>query len=215
MAASGPAYAEFISTFSIVQADFNLSGFSWDHDGNPDTPRIPTGGPDTLLIDNVIGAYALDIPPIGGSWDVSIAGWLEVDFNQDGTYDAEFTFDEYLGNYASPGPSTSWGPSSPIPFTVTYDSTTLDLTVAFDVDLDGAYPADLFGSNAYAKFTISGTDIVAFNALLTYLDYTQGGDDGLFNGHIRGGIVVTAIPEPTTIALLGLGGLALLRKRRA
>ena len=205
LAASSPAQANevpYVSTFSIVQADFNLSGFS-------------TGGPTILVIDNVIGAYALNIPP-AGSWDVSISGWLEADFDKDGTYDAKFTFDEDVGNYASPGPSTSWA-GGPISFTVTDSGPPfpLSLTAMYAVDVAGVYPAGLFGPAAHASFTISGPDIWTFNALLTALYNLQGGGVGVFDWHLRGGFCVTAIPEPATICLLGLGGLALLRKRRA
>ena len=197
----------YVSTFTIDKADFLMTGFSYDDDR--DTPRIPSSGPVDLDFTSVLGTYDLDIPPAGGSWDVFIVGSLWADFDKDGTWDAPLGFDEYVGNYVSPGPSTSWTPS----FT---DGV---YTVDCDIDVDGLYGGPYsFGSGAHAYFDISGSaaDMRALNSGLTYLDNTQGGGDGKFDWYVKGEITVTAVPEPATMLLLGSGliGLAGLGRKK-
>ena len=181
-----------VSNFYITRADFNMTGFSLNPDGNPATPTLPSSGPDYLNITNISGAYNMDIPPAGIKYVVVISGWLEADFDKDGTWDTHFDFAESIGPRTSPGPSTSW--TGIMPFTVTYNGQTFDLTIQYDVDVDGSYPSGSFGTNAHANIIISGPDILQFNAVLAYLDNTSGGDDGYFDWWLRGNISVSCIP---------------------
>jgi len=189
-----------VSTFNVTQADFNLTGFSSNPDGDPSTPTLPSSGPDYPNITNVDGAYNMDIPPAGIKYIVVISGWLEADFDEDGTWDEHIDFIKNIGPRTSPGPSTSWNGTMSIP--VTYNGQTFDLIVQYDVDVDGKYPSDSFGPNAHAYFIISGPDIMQFNAMLAYLDNTSGGDDGYIDGLLRGVISVSCVPcEPPAVAV--------------
>ncbi len=207
--------ADYVSTFNVTQADFTLQGFS--------SGGIPTDGPDTLDITDVIGTYDLDIPPEGGMWEVFVEGTVELDFDKDGTMDATCVIDPIsLGLHASSGPQTSWGPGEVLlpEMTFEYDiySLTLhDLVLGFEVDLDGDYPSGSFGPNAYANFMISNGEngnLGELNLVLTILDNASGGGDGIMDGWLAAQITVTAVPEPTTVGLLIAGGLALLMRRR-
>jgi hypothetical protein len=218
LAANGAAQAvTYVSTFNVDQEDFSLTGFSMVNPSDPTGPRIPTTGPDYMYIDNVTGTYNLDIPPAGGSWDVYVSGSVSVDYDKDGVWDDTQTLDnEYLGNFASPGPSTSWGPGS-IPFTVTYNVFTFDFILDYQANLDGGYPSGSFGSNAYTSFTLSGdpAGMLLGNTYLTEQDNLYGGGDGIIDGWMAADLTVTCVPEPATLGLLLIGGLALLRRRRA
>ncbi|MCD4830454.1 MAG: hypothetical protein K8R02_01445 [Anaerohalosphaeraceae bacterium] len=215
LAISSAAEASYVSVFNIGQADFSLTGFSTG--GNP---GVATGGPDYLTIDNVTGTYDLDIPPAGGSWDVYASGTVSLDFDKDGIWDSTETLDnEYLGNFPSPGPSTSWGPTNDIPITVTYDIYVLHFLASYDVDVDGDYPSGNFGPNAHANFSLSAdpaypADIYVLNTYLTCEDNASGGGDGIIDGWMTADIAVTCVPEPMTICLLGLGELLVRRKRK-
>ena len=211
---SGVAQADYVSTFNVDQADFSLTGFSTGAN-----PGVATGGPDYMTIDNVTGTYDMDIPAAGGSWDVYVSGSVSVDFDKDGTWDDTQTLDnEYLGNYPSPGPSTSWELYD-MPLTVTYDIYTLHFLVSYEASVDGGYPSGNFGPNANINLTLSADpaypgDIYVLNTYLTGEDNASGGGDGVIDGWMTGDLAVTCTPEPATIALLGLGAL-LLRKRKA
>ncbi len=83
--------------------------------------------------------------------------------------------------------------------------------------------ADRLGNNGGAQELFSNyvdnDTLVAVGAGWEYtytIDYTDGSDDGTLNDSIVLHYVSrTLIPEPTSLALLGLGGLALFRRRRA
>ena len=181
-----------VSSFNITQADFNMTGFSSNPDGNPSTPTYPSSGPDYLNITSVIGTYNMDIPPAGVRYVVIISGWLEADFDEDEAWDTHFDFFENIGPRTSPGPSTSWVGS--MPFTVAYNGQSFDLIAQYDIDVNGSYPSDSFGDDAHANFTISGPDIMTFDAMLAYMDNISGGDDGYIDGLVRGNISVSCIP---------------------
>jgi len=76
----------------------------------------------------------------------------------------------------------------------------------------GTMGAARVGPAAYVEITYTGP----FNLVISLVgDGTQGGTfDGMYSPVTYSQGVVTIVPEPMTIALLGLGGLALLRRRK-
>ena len=213
LAISGLAQAvTYVSTFNVTDANFSLTGFS--------SGGVPTTGPDNLYIDNVTGTYDLGIPPVGTSWDVSSSGSFWLDFDKDGTADATGDWNEYLGHFTSPGPAgidTHWGPGS-VDFTAEYDSTTYNFTLAYEIYFDNtATPSGDFGDDAFGDYTLSGdaAGMLLGNTYLTALDNASGGGDGVIDGWMGYTQYITCIPEPATIALLGLGALSLIRRKRS
>jgi len=86
---------------------------------------------------------------------------------------------------------------------------------------DYAYPGEII-MNALMLHCLDGTDVVldlvvADAAGMVVVDYTTGEPVSITyeTGQVLGSVTLHQIPEPATLALLGLGGLFLRRRRKA
>jgi hypothetical protein len=104
----------------------------------------------------------------------------------------------------------------------------LDWTILQTIDLTSGTPADWFdlgitvdaAGNAVAtfgdqtfNFTVAGLDSAAFS--IGYRENTQSGADGTPTFIRPPTFTLAAVPEPSALAVLSLGGLFLARRRRA
>lgn len=205
------AQASFVSTINISQADYLITGFA-------------SGGPLSMQISNATGSYSLDIPA-SGSYSVFVESTFMLDSNRDGITDGFFTTGLVdLGMLSSPGASSAWSATGMTLPNATFEVvpgspfTLSGVTLDMDIDLDGPYPGGAIGSLGYANMTFSGGNLAAFNAMLTQIDNTIGGGDGLFDGYLSGmtTVTVSVVPIPAAalpmLAMLG-GGLGYRRLR--
>jgi hypothetical protein len=223
-----PVQAAYTSTYNINSALWVMTGFC----NSNVSPAVPTPGPDQMGLVYVSGSYNVNLPP-PGSWDVSITGWFELDFDGDMDWSnakhIDFAYDR--GNYSSyelPAGSETWSGSTwftlkefeyPEGSGVNYGP--YDLDIQYTVFLDDASLSGIFGPSAGVILDIEGSssDMLEINGLFTGM-YNNGVGAGIYHdGFIfaaaRGCINVVAVPEPATVALLGLGGLLFSRNRKS
>jgi len=215
----GSVYA-YTSTFNVA-GDFSLTGFSSKANPNDSLP-VATTGPDTVTIDNPTGTYNLEIPPPGTyDWYIEFES-LALDFYGDST--PELAFEDvgpiYVGNYATPIPGLSGSYYFGDVYIPEYENSgvtvgnyTLNgLTVDWDMTMSGTDITQIV-------FTIGAENLAdTLNRDFTFLDNTLGGANGIIDGHATANFSVTAVPEPSTILLSGLGLLgmgAYIRRRRS
>ena len=208
--AAGLAMASHVSTFDITSGDYVLTGFA--------AGGFPTAGPTVGTLSNITGTYALDIPPAGTVWDIWVEGNMAFDIDEDGTADFVQSIPSTFVETA-----TSTGPATSFTDTVAVDDFTVDigggpvtisgLMALITIDVDGPYPGGSFGAAASMSVSLSGGDIMLFNSLLDALD-NAGLDDDMVTAGFVGDFTVTLVPSPAPMALLGLGGLVAMRRRR-
>lgn len=97
--------------------------------------------------------------------------------------------------------------SNDLSVTMSGSGTELDQTLAYTEIGPGDF------ANNYETYisSIDFTNEDGFTTISFDLDWTRSGQD---NGRFNGIVVTTPIPEPSSLMLLGLSGLALLRRRR-
>jgi hypothetical protein len=207
------------------------SGAIWNIESGNLNANFPGGG-DRATVRN-IGGYGLDPGYIGytvdvtfnqttssndftiGLFDVSTGNWnYGNDFMQDGTtnqpYAIAFSTDGPLENandnrdvlsfYNGSTTSTLSDAQGNIKFG---QDTTLSLTITAD--------SWSYSLNGVAATTGSGS----FDMSKSYAFAAYGHQTGsALNGSYISNITITAIPEPSSTALLGLGGLALMLRRK-
>ncbi len=98
-----------------------------------------------------------------------------------------------------------------------YTGGTLDATLSLTplnlpVNAIGAGWADYAILTGIDPFTLSAADVLLFNISMDTLN--NGGEEIFLSGTYSGQDVEDALPEPATLGILIVGGLALLRKRR-
>ncbi len=90
---------------------------------------------------------------------------------------------------------------------------------AFDPSRGAIIGSDLFQNAATQTYTISGSDLSAITADGTVtITLDAASSVGFFTDQpddfVSATLTYTSVPEPTTAAVIGLGGMAMLRRRR-
>lgn len=134
----------------------------------------------------------IDISTLG----VTNGTFVGVDFRDGATTALGYNFEGGTANYGVF--SGSGVTDSGIGFSTSFKTISVTRTSAtqYTMDIDGT---------AFTSLTLSGG--TGINEIRVFNDTSGSGNDILFNN-------LTVVPEPSSVALLGLGGLALIMRRR-
>jgi hypothetical protein len=124
-----------------------------------------------------------------------------------------------LGFFFNGGSTTAKNFHVDKPATATFGGSTagsLELTFGLDADANSDITLDWLGGSLM-ELTVAGTDQAFYEGLFTGGDLLfEGSGAGSFGDNFQvSGETLSLIPEPSSLALLGLGGLCVLRRRRA
>ncbi|MFK7911041.1 MAG: PEP-CTERM sorting domain-containing protein [Akkermansiaceae bacterium] len=169
--------------------EFN-NGSDWALFGSGSQATRSLGG------DLAIGqTVAIDLATLG----IGTGDFVGVDFRQGATTGIGYNFEGGGSNYNVF--SSSGVTDSGVGYSSSFKTITLKRDTATDYTL--SIDATNFGSLTLANSTTAINEIRVFN------ETSGSGNDVLFDN-----FTVTAVPEPSSAALLGLGGLALILRRR-
>lgn len=138
---------------------------------------------------------SIDLATLG----VTSGTFVGVDFRQGSTTGIGYNFQGGGSNYGVF--SSSGVTDSGVGFSASFKTISLTRDTATD------YTLSIDGTN-FASLTLANST-TAIDEIRVFNDTSGGGNDVLFNN-----LNVTAVPEPSSAALLGLGGLALIFRRR-
>ncbi len=192
---------------------------SWDPDTPDGDPTWPGSGSERYGMELALGAGSYVLAAIyddandsdpdsnggllpGDEWTIGLWPWVN---NPTRTPEVR----PYAGTFSSFIPVfTDLGALDRLDVT----GTLIESDGAWNVDYDGSAPDDESYVLATSTFTFSGTLYETGNTFL--IDNPLGGGGQWRLNEWAGTSVVTPIPEPAGLVLLGIGGLALLRRHR-
>jgi len=223
------------ATVSFTSADYADAGLSTDADGTlvgAVNLVAAIGGTATDTVNTVIFDR---VDAAGSDSTIALAGTVMVDIFAGTSNNSAGTTTNYTGallqNFVFDGPAASGGDLTFSGLTAGY---TYELQMVFMDDRDGTPGPDLQGTNIdlWSTATQPGTaaehsTVDIDTAQLVTGTFTADGTSqsvyvqqntglaGSFDGQTAAfQLRITAVPEPSSTALLGLGGLALIMRRR-
>ncbi len=209
--ASVQAVTDYTVGFSsdVSTNSLNTNGFSF-------TPSVQGSGSGLLTVSDVVRINYIDVLFYGGSGvkdNVTSVNRSLALFTEIATVAPENVASTAVGNVVIPWASAIATGSSNIHTWIRYDFSGIELLL----DQDTKYAVAFIADNGYAFG--SGVNYKATGVRITSNTYAGGAVinstpsenltyDTLFN------ISLTPVPEPATVALLGLGALAIIHRRK-